>query len=115
MTMLVIDTQIQENYGAHSWDGKGECPQYWKCKGGNSFKVLNIPENYEGALFDAAVAARITVDNEGYREWVIDMRKENDDYLSRFEQDQLEYGGKIIYPDESMDYSEFINLNNLSN
>jgi len=26
--------QHRENYGAHSWDGKGECPQYWKNKGG---------------------------------------------------------------------------------
>lgn len=25
--------QFMENYGAHDWDGEGECPQYWKCKG----------------------------------------------------------------------------------
>ena len=24
--MLVIDTQYMENYGAHDWDGEGECP-----------------------------------------------------------------------------------------
>ena len=34
MVMLVIRTQIHENYGAHDWDGTGECPQYWKAKGG---------------------------------------------------------------------------------
>jgi len=32
--LLVITTQLQENYGAHDWDGQGACPQYWKFKGG---------------------------------------------------------------------------------
>lgn len=41
---LVINTQIRENYGAHDWDGKGECPQYWKSKGGNVFVVANLSE-----------------------------------------------------------------------
>lgn len=30
---LIAIYQYRENYGAHSWDGKGECPQYWKSKG----------------------------------------------------------------------------------
>lgn len=34
---LVITTQIHENYGAHCWDGTGECPQYWKAKGGEEY------------------------------------------------------------------------------
>ena len=34
---LMITTQIQENYGAHDWDGTGACPQYWKFKGGNDY------------------------------------------------------------------------------
>ena len=36
---LVIHTQFKENYGAHTWDGKGECPQYWKFKGGDTYVV----------------------------------------------------------------------------
>lgn len=35
---LVITTQVYENYGSHAWDGKGECPQYWKAKGGNEYQ-----------------------------------------------------------------------------
>jgi len=31
---LVLHTQVYENYGAHDWDGNGECPQHWKAKGG---------------------------------------------------------------------------------
>lgn len=29
----------RENYGAHSWDGKGECPSYWKNKGSHEVTV----------------------------------------------------------------------------
>lgn len=36
---IVLSTQIHENYGAHDWDGKGECPQYWKAKGGNEYQL----------------------------------------------------------------------------
>ncbi len=39
---LVIQTQIKENYGAHDWDGQGECPQYWKFKGGNTYVVEGL-------------------------------------------------------------------------
>ena len=38
---LVIQTQYKENYGAHDWDGQGECPQRWKFKGGDTFVVKN--------------------------------------------------------------------------
>ena len=37
--IVVIATQFRENYGAHDWDGKGECPQYWKSKGGDTYFV----------------------------------------------------------------------------
>lgn len=36
---LVIYTQCYENYGAHDWDGEGECPQYWKAKGGSEYHI----------------------------------------------------------------------------
>lgn len=39
---LVIDTQHTENYGAHDWDGQGECPQHWKNKGGAVYVVEGI-------------------------------------------------------------------------
>lgn len=39
---LVIHTQFKENYGAHTWDGEGECPQYWKFKGGDTYVVRDI-------------------------------------------------------------------------
>lgn len=39
---IIIQTQYQENYGAHSWDGVGECPQYWKNKGGDFYIVDGV-------------------------------------------------------------------------
>lgn len=37
--IVVISTQFLENYGAHDWDGRGECPQHWKPKGGDTYFV----------------------------------------------------------------------------
>ena len=37
--IVVISTQFRENYGAHDWDGRGECPQHWKSKGGDTYFV----------------------------------------------------------------------------
>ena len=34
-----IMTQCRENYGAHDWDGVGQCPQYWKNKGGDDYVI----------------------------------------------------------------------------
>lgn len=48
---LAIDTQYMENYGAHAWDGKGECPQYWKYKGGETY-VIPLPGDFKFS-FDA--------------------------------------------------------------
>jgi len=45
MQTLIIETQIRENYGAHDWDGEGECPQYWKSKGGSVYFVSNLTSN----------------------------------------------------------------------
>lgn len=39
---IVISTQYMENYGAHDWDGEGQCPQYWKPKGGDTYIIENL-------------------------------------------------------------------------
>ena len=45
--MNIVTTQFRENYGAHDWDGTGECPQYWKNKGGDTY-VLQDGTDVEG-------------------------------------------------------------------
>ena len=36
---VIFHTQFRENYGAHNWDGEGECPQPLKSKGGPTYIV----------------------------------------------------------------------------
>ena len=40
---VVFQTQFRENYGAHNWDGEGECPQHWKSKGGSKKMTTGGP------------------------------------------------------------------------
>jgi hypothetical protein len=98
---LHIQTQIQENYGAHDWDGVGECPQYWKFKGGNDYMYsLGSSLRSEESLKEIVEHFRpqIEEDNQGFREYIIGYGVQADDYLTEFEQSQLEYDGRIAYP-----------------
>jgi hypothetical protein len=45
---VVAVYQYSENYGAHDWDGEGECPSYWKFKG-----------SHEELLFDGCTLEMI--------------------------------------------------------
>lgn len=99
MAKLLISTQVYENYGAHDWDGQGECPQYWKAKGGNEYVIKNFRGNDRNATEAVmVVSGQVEQDNQYFREHIIDFRIVKDDYLTEFEQSQLDYEGKIIYP-----------------
>ena len=102
--MLVIRTQFMGNYGAHDWDGTGECPQYWKMKGGSEYKVTNVPLNID--YQEVVSMANVETDNIGCREYILDWSLESDDYLSWFEKSQLEYDGKITCAEPIIEYSE---------
>jgi hypothetical protein len=102
--MLVIRTQFMENYGAHDWDGQGECPQYWKMKGGSEYKVTNVPLNID--YQEVVSMANVETDNIGCREYILDWSLESDDYLSWFEKSQLEYDGKVTCAEPIIEYSE---------
>ena len=98
---LLITTQTQENYGAHDWDGEGACPQYWKFKGGIDYKyalgsVLRNAETIQEIV--EYFRAEIEEDNDYYRNHIIGYEVVADDYLTEFEQSQLEYDGRITYP-----------------
>lgn len=75
---VVAQTQIQENYGAHCWNGEGECPQYWKFKGGNEYQVvigdandvLALGSDGIAAIVDK-IAAKVERNDEYFREYVI--------------------------------------------
>jgi hypothetical protein len=104
--MLVIRTQYMENYGAHDWDGTGECPQYWKMKGGSEYKITGVPLNIDYA--EVVSAADIEKNNDYCREYVLDWSIESDDYLSWFEKSQLEYDGAIACREPEIEYEELV-------
>jgi hypothetical protein len=103
MAKLLITTQVYENYGAHDWDGKGECPSYWKAKGGHDYVV----KNFKGDATVAVMALRDKIEcNDSYfQETIIDFEVVADDYLTEFEKDQLEYEGKITYPARELEWA----------
>ena len=98
MAKLLITTQVQENYGAHDWDGKGQCPQYWKFKGGNDYVVKNFQDFHRMTEVVMALRGKVEEDNEYYREYIINFEVVADDYLTEFERSQLEYDGAITFP-----------------
>ncbi len=98
MSKLLISTQVLENYGAHDWDGEGECPQYWKPKGGCDYLVPNFTDYSNVTEFITAIRGQIETNSEYYREYIVDWEVVEDGYLTQFEQDQLEYEGIIRFP-----------------
>jgi len=100
---LVISTQVYENYGAHDWDGTGECPQYWKAKGDYVIKRFKGgDEEAVKAIF--CLRSQIESDDEFYRESILSWNIVGDDYLTEFEKDQLEYEGKIRFPAKELEW-----------
>ena len=97
MAKLLITTQVHENYGAHDWDGEGECPQYWKAKGGNDYVIRNFTDFGNVTETVIAVRSQVESDNHYFREAIIDWEVVADDYLTQFEKDQLEYEGVIRF------------------
>lgn len=79
---LVITTQYRENYGAHDWDGTGDCPQYWKSKGGSTYVVTNVYaqdcENFPAIVERAAKHFNCEYVSPYSQEWIIDWEVTDD-------------------------------------
>jgi hypothetical protein len=56
---IILQTQYRENYGAHDWNGEGECPQYWKNKGGDAYVIEGVSAT-QHAEFPAIVERAIS-------------------------------------------------------
>lgn len=102
---LHIVTQYMENYGAHDWDGEGECPQYWKMKGGEDYFMPLDGYNAEHEFAEKnlqmivdSVRDKIEWNDFGSRQYIIGYGIVADDFMTEFETSQLEYDGKITYP-----------------
>lgn len=68
---LVIHTQFRENYGAHDWNGEGECPQYWKFKGGDTYIIEVSLAAAQDPLFYNTVAKCIQHSSDYCEEYII--------------------------------------------
>ena len=102
--MLVIDTQDRQNYAAHN-GFTGE--YYWKMKGGQSIKVLNVPQDADLDQVVEAVRSKVEiVDNNYFRSEIIGYGLQEDGWMSAFERSQLEYEGTIQVPEKTIDFNE---------
>ncbi len=98
MAKLLIQTQVHENYGAHAWDGEGECPQYWKAKGGEEYVLPNFTAFTSTASVVEALKPQVEANDHYWREAVVSWAVIGDDDLTQWEKDQLEFEGKITSP-----------------
>ncbi len=74
--LIFITMQYKENYGAHAWEGEGECPQYWKFKGGSDYvsRSLTLEEVQDGGIeeFAQSVIDSISYKDDHSEEYCID-------------------------------------------
>jgi len=101
MAKIHIFTQYQENYGAHSWDGRGNCPQYWKFKGGEDY-FFTLPADYPldrvTTLVVDKLIPQVEWSNNYSRSTVLKWQVVADDFRTDWERQQLEYDGRIDFP-----------------
>ena len=71
MQKLVIQTQYKENYAYPDWDGKGECPDGWKFKGGSTYVVNSFKDFDNVTKVMDKLNELITVDNDGFKEYIL--------------------------------------------
>ncbi len=76
---IVVQTQCRENYAAHDWDGTGECPNYWKSKGGEVYVVPNVTvEKAADKSFWNSISNAVTHSSDYSEEYVIGMELVDD-------------------------------------
>jgi hypothetical protein len=103
---LLIVTQVYENY---AWRedgsiGKGE-DAYWKAKGGDEYVVYDIFDAEDATTAVMCLRKDIEKDTDYYREQVIDWQLMDNEELTPFERDQLEYEGRIVYPAKELTWA----------
>ena len=69
---VIFATQYLENYGAHDWDGNGECPQRWKPKGGSTYIVSASAADIADSQWWDDVTSALTSNSDYSRQYVID-------------------------------------------
>jgi len=87
MAKILIQTQVYENYGYK-----------WKPKGGSDYYITNFHGTVEQATVSVmAHREQIEYNNEMFREHIINWQLVPDDYVTQYEQDQLDHEGIIRF------------------
>ena len=107
MAKILIQTQDYENYAWVDGELLTGKDAYWKAKGGRDIfvPVPGFREHSEFAeknlqMIVDSVREQIECSNDGYQSMIIGYTLVADDYMTEFEQSQLEYEGFIRYPAE---------------
>ncbi len=100
--MLVIIAQCYENYG-------DSVKPYWKPKGATEYKILNFPVGVSVDSFIEDFGNDICMDDDYTSEIIIATAIRDDNYLSEFEENQLQYDGAIHYPEPTFEYADVVN------
>ena len=70
---------------------------YFKPKGGDEYVVRNVNEDQVFEILEK-VAGQIEKSNDYYQEFIVDIKIVEDDFLTEYELNQLEWEGKILFP-----------------
>ena len=101
-----IYTQVYENY---AWNEDGSIgtgsDAYWKAKGGDEYIVTGIWDEEEATIAVMVLREQIEKSNDYVRETIVDYELVDNDYLTQFERDQLDYDGKIEYPAKEIEWA----------
>ena len=103
---VVIYTQVYENY---AWNEDGTIgtgvDAYWKAKGGDEYVIGEITNQEEATAAVMAVRGEIEKADDYFTETIIDWELVDNDYLTQYERDQLEYDGKIMFPAKELTWA----------
>jgi hypothetical protein len=99
----IITTQVYENY---AWREDGSigtgADAYFKPKGGDEYVVRNIDGEQVFEILEK-VAGQIEKSNDYYQEFIVDIKIVEDDFLTEYELNQLEYEGRIVYSPKELE------------
>jgi len=100
--IVVVSTQFLENYGAPDWDGRGECPQRWKPKGGDTYFVNASAADIADSEWWNSVERSIAHSSDYSQEYILDQRVV--DLIDFREEDFIDFYESAIYA--SVDFGQ---------
>lgn len=95
---VFVFTQVYENYG-------DAAQPYWKAKGGDEYVITGIWDEEEATVAVMALRDQIEKANDYMTETIVDYQLADEDELTPFEQSQLEYEGRIVYPAKELTWA----------